>query len=157
MLLRFDPFRDVDRLFQSFAQEQGRMRTNPMPMDAYRDGDMFVVMFDLPGVDPSSIDLTVERNVLTVRAERRWQPSENQEILVNERPQGVFTRQLMLGDSLDTDHIEANYENGVLTLRIPVSAQAKPRKVQIAAGDTGRQPIETSGSQQGASSEARSG
>jgi len=87
-------------------------------MDAYRHGDQFLVHFDLPGADPSSIELTVEKNVLTVKAERRWQRGEGDEVLVAERPQGSFTRQLFLGETLDTDHIDANYENGVLTLTI---------------------------------------
>jgi HSP20 family protein len=106
-----------------------------MPMDAHREGDQFVVHFDLPGVDPDSIDLTVEKNVLTVRAERSWQPDQNMEVLVSERPQGTFSRQLFLGDGLDVDRIKANYNSGVLTLTIPVSGPAKPRKVSIARGD----------------------
>jgi HSP20 family protein len=132
MLMRFDPFRDFDRLTQSL---QGTNWPNPMPMDAYREGDVFVVEFDLPGVDPGSIDLTVEKNALTVRAERSWEPKENQEILISERPQGAFTRQLFLGEGLDADNIQATYANGVLRLTIPVAEQAKPRKVQIAAGE----------------------
>jgi HSP20 family protein len=117
-----------------------------MAMDAYRHGDTFVVHFDLPGVDPSSIDLTVEQNVLTVRAERRWEEGEEDEVLVAERPQGSFSRQLFLGEGLDTEHIQATYENGVLTLSIPVAEQAKPRKVEIATASGGAQPIETSSS-----------
>jgi HSP20 family protein len=132
MLMRFDPFRDFDRLTQSL---QGSDRPTPMPMDAYREGDVFVVEFDLPGVDPGSIDLTVEKNALTVRAARSWEPKENQEILISERPQGVFTRQLFLGEGLDADNIQATYANGVLRLTIPVAEQAKPRKVQVAAGE----------------------
>jgi HSP20 family protein len=102
-----------------------------MPMDAYRHDDRFVVRFDLPGVDPDSIDLTVERNVLTVQAQRSWQRGEGEEWLAAERPQGTFSRQLFLGEALDVDHLEARYDNGVLTLTIPVAEQAKPRKVQI--------------------------
>ena len=131
MLMRFDPFRDLDRLTQSL---QGSNRPAPMAMDAYREGDSFIVEFDLPGVDPGSIDLTVEKNALTVRAERTWEPKQSQEVLISERPQGVFTRQLFLGDGLDADNIQATYDNGVLRLTIPVAEQAKPRKVQIAAG-----------------------
>jgi HSP20 family protein len=120
MLMRTDPFRELDRLSQQFFGVNGTStRPAVMPMDAYRDGEQFVVHFDIPGVDPSSIDLDVERNVLTVHAER---------------PRGVFSRQLFLGDTLDTDHIEANYDAGVLTLRIPVAEQAKPRKIEIGGG-----------------------
>ena len=134
MLMRFDPFRDFDRFTQALTS-QGAGRITAMPMDAYREGDNFIVDFDLPGVDPGSIDLTVEKNALTVRAERSWEPKEGQEVLISERPQGTFSRQLFLGDGLDTDKIEASYNNGVLQLTIPVAEQAKPRKVQIAAGN----------------------
>jgi HSP20 family protein len=107
-----------------------------MPMDAYRAGDEFVVAFDLPGVSPDAFDLDVERNVLTVRAERRPTVSGEQvEMQVAERPLGVFSRQLFLGESLDTEHMQAAYEAGVLTLRIPVAEQAKPRKIAIAGAD----------------------
>jgi HSP20 family protein len=136
MLLRFDPvFREFDRLTQDLWRNQGRPGVSAMPMDAYREGDQFTVHFDLPGVDPSSIDLTVEKNVLTVRAERSWPRTEGQEIVVSERPQGTFSRQLFLGESLDADRIAADYRNGVLTLRLPVAEAAKPRKVEIQAGD----------------------
>lgn len=134
MLMRFDPFRELDRVAQMVAQRAATGRDLPMPMDAYRDGDRFVVRFDIPGVDLRSVELTVEKNVLTVRAERSWQPQENQEIVVAERPQGQFTRQLFLGDSLDPERVEATYHNGVLTLTIPVAEQAKPRKVQVTGG-----------------------
>ena len=131
MLMRFDPFRELDRLTQpTFATA----RPPVMPMDAYRQGDSFVVHFDLPGVDPASIDLTVEKNVLTVSAQRQWQPSEDQQVVVTERPQGSFSRQLFLGESLDSEHVEASYEAGVLTVTIPVAEQAKPRKVEISTG-----------------------
>jgi HSP20 family protein len=103
-------------------------------MDAYRRGDHFVVHFDLPGVDPSSIDLTVEKNVLTVSAERHWEAGEDEQVVVAERPQGSFSRQLFLGEGLDADGIEAGYDAGVLTVRVPVAEQAKPRKVQVTAG-----------------------
>jgi HSP20 family protein len=136
MLLRFDPFRDLDRVTQLVAA-----RPEAMPMDAYRHGNQFVVHFDLPGVDPSSIDLTVEKNVLTVRAERSWQPSDQQEVLVAERPQGSFSRQLFLGDSLDADQIRATYEHGVLTLSIPVAEQDKARKVEITVNGNERVPV----------------
>ena len=131
MLMRFDPFRELDRL----TQQAWTSAPAAMPLDAYRHGDRVLVHFDLPGVDPSSIDLTVEQNVLTARAERTWQPAEGDDVIVSERPQGNFTRQLFLGESLDGERIEANYEHGVLTVTIPVAEQAKPRKVEIASGD----------------------
>jgi HSP20 family protein len=102
-----------------------------MPMDAWQEDGEFVVAFDLPGVDVDSVDLNIERNVLTVRAERRDQTQPNVELVVSERPRGVFSRQLILGDTLDTDKVKAKYEAGVLTLRIPVTEQAKPRKIEI--------------------------
>ena len=112
-----------------------------MAMDAYRHGDAFVVHFDLPGVDASSIDLTVEKNVLTVSAERNWQAGEGYQVVANERPQGRFSRQLFLGEGLDYDHITAGYDHGVLTVTIPVAEAAKPRKVEIQAGDGGQRAI----------------
>ncbi|HUP75152.1 MAG TPA: Hsp20/alpha crystallin family protein [Acidimicrobiales bacterium] len=120
-------------------------RPAAMPMDAYRHGDQFVVHFDLPGVDPSSIELTVEKNVLTVSAERRGE-SQDQEFIANERPQGTFSRQLFLGDTLDADRVEANYDRGVLTVTIPVAEQAKPRKIEITSGDQHAQAIEANSS-----------
>src|SRR5437762_11558293 len=115
MLMRTDPFRDFDRLAQQVLGTPARPAA--MPIDAYRQGDQFVVQFDLPGVDPSSIQLTVEKNVLTVSAERHWD-SQDQEFIANERPQGTFSRQLFLGDTLDADHVEAGYDRGVLTVTI---------------------------------------
>ncbi|MFH8223024.1 Hsp20/alpha crystallin family protein [Streptomyces sp. NPDC018057] len=136
MLMRSDPFREFDRLAQ---QVFGPARPGAMPMDAYRSGDDFVVHFDLPGVDPETIDLDVERNVLNVHAERRSPAPEDAEMIVAERPTGTFTRQLFLGETLDTERIDASYEAGVLTLRIPVAEQAKPRKIQITGGSDRRQ------------------
>lgn len=130
MLLKFDPFRDFDRMFDQ-AIGNGLTRRPSFPMDAYRRGDAFIVHFDLPGVDPDSIDLEVERNVLTVTAQRRWEPQEGDDVIANERVQGSFRRQLLLGDSLNSDAIAANYENGVLTLTVPIAEKAKPRKVEI--------------------------
>jgi HSP20 family protein len=141
MLMRTDPFRDLDRVADQVLGT--RLRPAVMPMDAYRDGDHFIVHFDLPGVDSSSIDLTVEKNVLTVKAERQWQPGENQQVVASERPQGTFSRQLFLGEGLDADKVEARYDNGVLSVSIPVAEQAKPRKVEISSG-TGAKAIETS-------------
>jgi HSP20 family protein len=134
MLMRTDPFRELDRLTQQvFGNNQGSWsRPTAMPMDAYRSGEQFVVSFDLPGVDPDAIELDVERNVLTVKAERRpVVTGEHVEMQVAERPIGVFSRQLFLGDTLDTDHIDASYDAGVLTLRIPIAEKAKPRKITI--------------------------
>jgi len=135
MLMRTDPFRELDRLSQQFFGANGTStRPAVMPMDAYRDGEQYVVHFDIPGVDPSSIDLDVERNVLTVHAERKPPIGEGVDYQVAERPRGVFSRQLFLGDMLDTDRIEAAYDAGVLTLRIPVVEKAKPRKIEIGKG-----------------------
>lgn len=139
MLMRTDPFRDIDRLFEQIVGTPGRPAV--MHLDAERDGDWFNVYFDLPGVDPDSIELTVERNVLSVRAERRRQQREGVEVVISERPVGTFSRQLFLGDTLDTDKLEATYDNGVLALRIPVSDKAKPRKISVSAGDSGRKQI----------------
>lgn len=130
MLLTFDPFRDFDRMFDQ-AIGNGLTRRPSFPMDAYRRCDAFIVHFDLPGVDPASIDLEVERNVLTVTAQRRWEPQEGDDMIANERVQGSFRRQLLLGDSLNSDAIAASYENGVLTLTVPIAEKAKPRKVEI--------------------------
>jgi HSP20 family protein len=136
MLMRTDPFRELDRLTQQLFGTNGTTsRPAVMPMDAYRHEEQFVVQFDLPGVDPSSIDLDVERNVLTVKAERTPTYGEEVELQVAERPRGVFSRQLFLGDTLDTDRIEAHYDAGVLTLRLPIAEKAKPRKIEITGGD----------------------
>jgi HSP20 family protein len=129
MLMRTDPFRDLDRLTQQVLGTPARPAA--MPIDAYRHGEEFVVQFDLPGVEASSIDLTVEKNVLTVHAERRRPDLDGVEMLLGERPQGTFSRQLFLGDSLDTDRIDASYADGVLTLKLPVAEKAKPRRVPI--------------------------
>ena len=137
MLLRTaDPFREFDRLAQQLMGTTGTTnRPAVMPMDAWREGDVFVLEFDLPGVATESIDLDVERNVLTIRAER-VAGNGDWEMLASERPRGLFSRQLVLGDNLDLEHIEAAYEGGVLRLRVPVAEQAKPRKIQIQLGAT---------------------
>ncbi|GAA4693068.1 Hsp20/alpha crystallin family protein [Pseudonocardia yuanmonensis] len=146
MLMRTDPFREFDRLAQQALGTAAGTWSRPaaMPMDAYRHGEEFVVEFDLPGVDPSAIELSVERNVLTVKAERRpTLRDEHIEMQVAERPLGVYSRQLFLGDTLDTDHIHADYHSGVLTLRIPVAERAKPRTISIStANDPGRREID---------------
>jgi HSP20 family protein len=136
MLMRTDPFRDLDRLSQQLLGVAGTTaRPTVMAMDAWRDGEQFYAEFDLPGVDPDSVDLEVERNVLTIKVERPERRQDGVELLAAERPRGVFTRQLILGDNLDTDHIEAHYAAGVLRLRIPVAEQAKSRKVMISSSD----------------------
>ncbi|WP_432876972.1 Hsp20/alpha crystallin family protein [Kribbella sp. CA-245084] len=147
MLIRTDPFRELDRLTQQFfggTNSRGTWsRPNPMPMDAYRDGDQYVVAFDLPGIAADAIDLDVERNVLTVKAERRPpEVGEDVEMQVSERPLGVFSRQVLLGDTLDPDRIEASYDGGVLTLRIPIAEQAKPRKIAITNADAEHKQID---------------
>ncbi len=129
MLMRTDPFRDFDRLAQQVLGTPARPAA--MPIDAYRHGDEFVVEFDLPGVDTGSIDLVVEKNVLTVHAQRQRTSLDGVELLVGERPQGTFSRQLFLGEGLDTERIDASYTDGVLTLRLPVAEKAKPRRVPI--------------------------
>lgn len=136
MLMKFDP------LFDRLTDELWSQRSRPgMPMDAYRKGDEFVVNFDLPGVDSDSIDLTVEKNVLTVKAERSFDPGDGVEVLVSERPQGTYVRRVFLGEALDIDQLKAQYDNGVLSVVIPVAESAKPRKVEITAGN-GRKAIE---------------
>ena len=131
MLMRTDPFRELDRLSQQvFGTAGTNARPAVMPLDAWRDGDEFHVEFDLPGIDPGSLDIDVERNVLTVKAARPG-PDGEHELVAAERPRGVFSRQLILGDTLDTERIQASYEAGVLRLRIPVAERAKPRKIEI--------------------------
>ncbi len=131
MLMRTDPFRQLDRLVNEVYGTSARPAA--MPIDAYRKGETFVVEFDLPGVKSDSIDLTVEKNVLTVHAERVLTAEDGVELLVAERPQGTFSRQLFLGETLDTERINANYSDGVLRLEIPVAEHAKPRKVEISS------------------------
>ena len=145
MLMRTDPFRELDRLTQQVLGTTSGSWSRPtaMPMDAWRADDTFVVAFDLPGVDPDAIELNVERNVLTVKAERRpITVGENVEMQVAERPLGVYSRQLFLGDTLDAGRIGAAYESGVLTLRIPIAEKAKPRKITIEAKDGDRREID---------------
>ena len=141
MLMRTDPFRELDRLTQQVLGTNGTLaRPSVMPMDAWREGDIFHVEFDLPGISADSIDLDVERNVVTVKAERPPRASDA-EAIAAERPRGVFSRQLILGDNLDTEHIAASYDSGVLTLQIPVAEQAKPRKISITSTGDDRQAI----------------
>jgi HSP20 family protein len=136
MLMRFDPFRELDRV-----ADQAFRRPPAMPMDAVRHGDQVFINFDLPGVDPDGVDVTVERDVLTVSANRRFERAEDDEVLASERPQGSFTRRVFLGESLDTERLEAAYDHGVLSITIPVAEKAQPRKVAVGGGHAA-QPIE---------------
>lgn len=142
MLMRTDPFREMDRLFQQLSGTTGTWsKPAVMPMDAYREGDAYVIAFDLPGVSTEAIDIDVERNMLTVKAERRPAAKDDTvQMELSERPLGVFSRQIMLADTLDTEHIEADYDAGVLTLRIPIAERAKPRKIAI-GGESDRKQI----------------
>ncbi|MFD6159816.1 Hsp20/alpha crystallin family protein [Nocardia sp. NPDC060256] len=139
MLMRTDPFRDLDRFTQQVFGTAARPTV--MPMDAWRDGDEFLVEFDLPGIDPKTLDLDIERNVVTVKATRPELDS-GRSMIAAERPRGVFSRQLFLGEGLDTDHIRADYTDGVLRLAIPVAEKAKPRKIEIEHRDGKRQAID---------------
>ena len=138
MLMRSDPFREFDRLAQQVLGAGTTSRPAVMPMDAWREGDAFRIEFDLPGVAEETLDIDVERNVLTIRAERPartgdWEP------LAAERPTGLFSRQLVLGENLDLERLEAHYDNGVLSLTVPVAEKAKPRKVQVTRGTGAKQ------------------
>lgn len=131
MLMRFDPFAEFDRM--SRRLESGG--ATYMAADAYQHEDAFVLHLDVPGMDPDAIDLTVEKNTLTVTAERRWDRGEDIQPVVQERPTGTFTRRFFLGEGLDTDAIEAGYDQGVLTVRIPVRETAKARKISVGNAD----------------------
>ncbi|WP_369188028.1 Hsp20/alpha crystallin family protein [Streptomyces sp. R08] len=136
MLMRTDPFRELDRIAQQVLNTNGTWsRPSAMPMDAYREGDEYVIAFDVPGVAKDAIDIDVERNMLTVKAERRpVAKADDVQMELSERPLGVFSRQVMLADTLDTERIDAAYDAGVLTLRIPIAERAKPRKIAIGGG-----------------------
>ena len=135
MLIRnADPFREFDRLAQQLLGAGTTSRPAVMPMDAWREGDSFVLEFDLPGVRPETIDIDVERNVLTVKAER-VAGNGDWEMLASERPRGLFSRQLVLGDNLDLDRVDAHYADGVLRLTVPVAERAKPRKIEVGGSD----------------------
>jgi HSP20 family protein len=142
MLMRTDPFRELDRVAEQVFGTAARPAA--MPIDAYRKGDEFVVLFDLPGCNPASINLTVERNVLTVHAERRRLGDDDVELVIGERPTGTFSRQLVLAETLDSEHLAADYNDGVLRVRVPVKEQAKPRRVDIAVGTGEATSIEAS-------------
>lgn len=132
MLIRYDPFRELDRFTEQLF---GTGKRGWMPMDAVRKPDGVELYFDLPGVAPDSIDVSVERNVLTVKAERSWFLGEGEEALATERTHGGFTRQIFLGETLDADKLQARYDHGVLTISIPTAEEAKPRKVEIQVGE----------------------
>ena len=137
MLLQHDPFRELDRLTQQVFGTVSR--PTGMPLDAWRDGDQFIVELDLPGIDPEKLDLDVERNVLTIRAERLSHVPDAANAVATERPWGVFSRQLVLGDAVDTEKVDADYTAGVLRLTIPIAEKAKPRKINIVSRDGDRQ------------------
>lgn len=140
MLMRTDPFRELDRITEQILRPGTWSQPSVMPMDAYREGEEYVVAFDLPGVSPDAIDIDVERNMLTVRAERR--PAVNADDVqmeLSERPLGMFSRQIVLADTLDTERINADYDAGVLTLRIPIAERAKPRKIAIGRNSSHKQ------------------
>ena len=141
MAIGYDPFRELEQLTQQLMS--GGRTPRSFPMDAYRRGDEFFVHLDLPGVDPGSIDVTAENQVLSITAERRFEQQEEDEILVSERPQGRFNRELRLGSSIDTGAIAASYDGGVLTLTLPVAQQAKPRRIAVNARPEGQGSIES--------------
>ncbi len=134
MLVRFDQFRDYsDRNSEQF-DHVWRRGASTVPMDSFRHGNEVILDLDLPGVDPDAIDLTVERDVLTISANRQWERKEDDEVFAAERPQGTFTRRLLLGSSLDTSKLQASYDQGVLTITLPVNEQAQPHKIAIGSG-----------------------
>jgi HSP20 family protein len=151
-IMRFDPFRDLDRLTQGLLGAGRALRA--IPMEAYRHGDSFYVHFDLPGVDPSKVEVTAERNVVSVRASRESPRQEGDELLIDERPHGSFSRQIILGENLDVERMQASYDQGVLTLTIPVAEQLKPRRIEVAAQSGSPQPV---GATAGSSSSGSSG
>lgn len=132
-LMRFDPFREIDRITEQVMAGSRMPRT--MPMEAFRRGDEFFVYIDLPGVREDDVELTVERNVVSVRAERQSPRQEGDELIVDERPHGVFTRQLFLGDNLDANRLSADYDAGVLVLMIPIAESSKPRRISLHQGE----------------------
>jgi len=142
-LMRYDPFREMDRFTEQLFGAATSARAPFMPMDAVRREDRVEIVFDVPGVAPDAIEVSVERNVLTVKAERSWWPGEGDEILARERSQGTYTRQVMLGDALDPDRLEAHYEHGVLRITIPVAERAQPRRIEVRTGQA-QEAIEVS-------------
>jgi HSP20 family protein len=143
-VMRWDPFRQFDRI-----TEQLTRAPRTMPMEAFRRGEELFVNLDLPGVSPEDVELTVERNVLSVKAERRSLWQEGDDVIIDETPQGTFSRQLYLGENLDTERLEASYDRGMLTMRIPVSEKAKPRRVTISGGESEPQQVNATSGQGG--------
>ena len=135
MAMYFDPFRELDRVAGSLFDRSPRV----MPMDLYRDGDHYVLTADLPGIDPGSVDVDVDGQLLTIRAERTTRSAEGVKWITRERTSGSFLRQLTLGDGIDNEKISAHYDNGVLSIMIPVSEKAKPRKVEISSASGNQQ------------------
>ena len=125
----YDPFRDLDRLASGLFDARRGPRT--MPMDLYRDGDTYVLTADMPGIDPGSVDVDVDGQLLTIRAERTLPEGEGVKWITREREAASFLRQLNLGQGIDTERISASYDNGVLSVTIPVSEKAKPRKITV--------------------------
>ncbi|WP_214369460.1 Hsp20/alpha crystallin family protein [Pseudonocardia sp. H11422] len=152
-LMRFDPFTGFERLTQQMMGE--RQGPRPIPMSAFRRGDQVLAYFDLPGVRPEDVDITIERNVVTIRTERRPAYQEGDEVIVDERPYGVFTRQVFLGDSLDLEKMTADYVRGELCLTIPVSEKAKPRRIELQAGDQEPQQVTASAPEGGTTQDAK--
>ena len=140
MAIPFDPFRELDRIASGFVDT--RQGPKAMPMDLYRDGDHYVLTADLPGVDPGSVDVNIDGQQLAIRAERSTRNAEGAQWLVRERGAGSYLRQLTLGDGLDTERIAASYDSGVLTVTIPVSEKARPRKIDVAVAGASA-PAET--------------
>jgi HSP20 family protein len=153
-LLRFDPLRELDRLADQALTQARSMAVRTLPMEALRRGDKFLVALDVPGLTPSDVDVTVERNVIDITARRAAMREEGDEVIVDERPHGEFRRELFLGDNLDASKLTAEFQSGVLTLTIPVSESSKPRKVQISTAEENRQAIQSESASQ---SEASSG
>ena len=156
-VMRFEPFGDPFRAFDRLTSQlvSGRRTPMGMPMDVWQADDGYHVALDLPGVDPASVEITCERNVLTIRADRSAEYAEGHNVLLAERPQGTFTRQLQVGDALDTGKVSATYDNGVLVLTIPMAETAQPRRIEVQTGTGGQQQLSAGGSQQ--SGEAGSG
>ncbi|MCW2725029.1 MAG: heat shock protein Hsp20 [Frankiales bacterium] len=146
-LMHFDPFRDLDRATEQ-VMSAARMAVRAIPMEAYRRGDEFYVHLDVPGINPDDVDLTVERNVLSIRCQRRSPRQEGDEVIVDERPHGIFARQLFLSDGLDTSRLTASYDRGVLNILIPVAESSKPRRVPINSEAGSPQQIDLTGGNQ---------
>ena len=137
MATTFDPFRELDRMASALLDTRQGPRL--MPMDLYRDGDHYVLAADLPGIDPGSVDIDVDGQLLTIRAERTLRSNEGVKWLARERQSGSFLRQLNVGSGVDTEHISASYESGVLLVTIPVSERAKPRRIEVSTSGSGQQ------------------